>query len=163
MCISTFGPSSSLNNSLVILFIHSTFSLYFFGCHILVQNRLVSFAPVVDMFFVISSQSLIEFSFVVLEYPVLSILFYPLSISLKYSFFCQYFLVYFFKLYHFFLALPFSFLFLQIPASFLCCIILASFRRFLFVFPVEFPILVLIFFALFERILIFSQTNFAPA
>ena len=43
-CISILGPSSSLSSSLVILFIHSAFSLCFFGSHIFVQNRSVSFA-----------------------------------------------------------------------------------------------------------------------
>ena len=74
MCISTLGPSSSPSSSLVILFIHSAFSLCFFGCHIFVQNRLV-----VGMFSCHSLQLLIEFSFVVLEIffvsPVLSGLF----------------------------------------------------------------------------------------
>ena len=46
-------------------------------------------------FRVTPSQLLIEFSFVVSECPVLSVLFYPLSISLYSSFFGQYFLVYF--------------------------------------------------------------------
>ena len=64
-------------------------------------------------FRVISSQLLIEFSFVVLECPVLSILFFPKSISL-YSLdiylFLQYFLVYFFKLNcYFFLSCLFPF------------------------------------------------------
>ena len=44
VCISAFGPSSISSNSLVIWFIHSVFSSCFFGCHILVQNRGVSFA-----------------------------------------------------------------------------------------------------------------------
>ena len=44
MCISVLGPSSSPSSSLVMLFIHSAFSLCFFGCHIFVQNRSVSFA-----------------------------------------------------------------------------------------------------------------------
>ena len=43
MCISVLGPSLSSSSSLVILFIHSAFSLCFFGCHIFVQNRSFSF------------------------------------------------------------------------------------------------------------------------
>ena len=43
MCISTFRYSSSTSSSRVILFIHSGFSL-FFGYHVLVPNRSVSFA-----------------------------------------------------------------------------------------------------------------------
>ena len=60
-------------------------------------------------FSVISSHLLVEFSFVVLECPVLFVLSYPLSISLKSSFFRHYFHVYFLKLYCYF---------------FLCCLIL---------------------------------------
>ena len=44
MCISALGPSSSPSSSLVISFIHSAFSLCFFGCHIFVQNCSVSLA-----------------------------------------------------------------------------------------------------------------------
>ena len=44
MCISVLGPSSSPSSSLVILFIHSAFSLCFFSCYIFVQNRSVYFA-----------------------------------------------------------------------------------------------------------------------
>ena len=64
----------------------------------------------------------------------------------------------------FLFVFPFPFLSLHVSAFFLCFIILACFRRFfLSTFPVEFPILVLIFFyELFEGIPIFSQTNFAP-
>ena len=94
-------------------------------------------------FRVTPSQLLIEFSFVVLESPVFSVLFYSLSISLQTSFFGQDFLVYFLKLYCYFPVLP------PVPSpprlfqrlSFL--IILACFRSFLFAFPVEFPIPVL--------------------
>ena len=49
-------------------------------------------------------------------------------------------------------CVAFSFLFLHIPTSFLCVIVLACFRRFfLSAFPVEFPILVLIFRSYFLR------------
>ena len=41
---SAFGTSLSCSRSLVRWFIHSSFSLCCFGCHILVQNRSVSFA-----------------------------------------------------------------------------------------------------------------------
>ena len=43
-CISILGPCSSPSSALVMLFIHSAFSLCFFGSHILAQNRSVSFA-----------------------------------------------------------------------------------------------------------------------
>ena len=82
MCISVLGPSSGPSSSLVILFIHSAFryvfwlpyfrpkSFGFFCTRLLVCGR------------VISSKFLIEFSFVDLESTVLSVLFYPFSISL---------------------------------------------------------------------------------
>ena len=79
-CISILGPSSSPSSFLVILFIHSAFSLSFYGCHILVQNRFF-YIWLLVCFRVTPSQLLVEFSFVVLECPVLSVLFYPLSIS----------------------------------------------------------------------------------
>ena len=43
-CISILGPSWSPSSSIVMFFIHSAFSLCFFGSHILAQNRSVSFA-----------------------------------------------------------------------------------------------------------------------
>ena len=67
VCISAFGPCSRCSSSLVVLFIHSAFSLCRFGCHILVQNRSVSFA--FGCWYVL----LIEFSFIILECPILSI------------------------------------------------------------------------------------------
>ena len=44
MRISAVGPSSSSSSSLVISFIHSSFSLFFFSCYIFVQNCSVSLA-----------------------------------------------------------------------------------------------------------------------
>ena len=44
MYISALEPSSGPSSSLVISFIHSAFSLCFFGCHIFVQNCSVSLA-----------------------------------------------------------------------------------------------------------------------
>ena len=38
VCISALGPFLSSSSSLVTMFIHSAFSLCFFGCHIFVQN-----------------------------------------------------------------------------------------------------------------------------
>ena len=55
-------------------------------------------------FCVLPSQLLIHFSFVVLECPVLSVLFYPLSVFLLSSFFRQKLLVYFHKLYCYFFS-----------------------------------------------------------
>ena len=87
MCISTFDPSSSPSNSLVILFIHSAFPLCSFGCHIFFQNCSVFclfvcfFAS--GCFRVISSHLLVEFSFVFFLHVLFCLYcFYPLSISL---------------------------------------------------------------------------------
>ena len=152
MCISIFGSSSSPSNSLVILFIHSSFLLCFFGCHILVQNRSVSFASSCWYVFVSSPPSWWEnflslfwnvlfclYCFTLCRYlfnlPSFASAFYFISSSCVVIFSC----------------VAFSFLFLHIPASFLCFIILARFRRFLSAFSVEFPILVLIFSSCFFR------------
>ena len=114
-------------------------------------------------FHVISSLLLVELSFVVLEYPVFSVLFYPLSITLLSSFFHQYFLVYFPKLYFSFSCVTFSFLSLHVPTSFLCFIILAYFRRFfLSACPVEFPIQVLIISSCYLRGSQFSHKLISP-
>ena len=81
MCIFAFGPSSSPSNSSSMWLIHSAFLLCSLGCHILL--KIVSFPchPVVGM----SSYNLPLLAgrifFVVLECPVLSVLFYPISIS----------------------------------------------------------------------------------
>ena len=115
-------------------------------------------------FRVISSQLLVEFSFVALEFPVLSVFFYPLSISLIFlssTVFSGLFL-----LVVLFVCFFLCFLFLFVPtysSVFPFFIILTCFRWFfLSAFPVKFPILVLIFvLVLFEGIPIFSQTNFA--
>ena len=95
-------------------------------------------------FRVTPSQLLIEFSFVVFECPVLSVLFYPLSISLQSSFFGQYFLVYFLKLYCYFSHVACSFfLLLSVP---LFLIIRACFRwGFFFRFQSNFPSRFLLF------------------
>ena len=108
---------------------------------------------------VISPKLLVEFSFV-----VLSVLHYPLSISLKSSFFRQYFLIYFLKLYCYFFSCCF-FLFVSI-----CFNVFPLFYRFcLFVFLffcVSRQISLEGFDFLFVHLKgtqIFSQTNFAPA
>ena len=82
MFISALWPSWNRSDYFVILFIHWTFTLSF-RRHILVPNRLFfSCVPLLVCFRVISFQLLVEFSFVVLECPVFSVLFYLLSISL---------------------------------------------------------------------------------
>ena len=105
MCISILGPSSSTCIWLLILFIHSAFSLCFFGCHIFVQNISVSFASGCWYVFV-SLPPNCWYNFFSL---FLSISFYPLSISLWSSFFRQHFLVYSLELYCyiFLLLVPF--------------------------------------------------------
>ena len=84
VCIYAFGFSSSHFSYLVILFIDPSFSL----CLSLLL--LPYFCPKSWVFFFIwllvcfiqlYSQFQILFSFIVLAYPVLSVLFYPLSIS----------------------------------------------------------------------------------
>ena len=50
MCIFAFRSSSSPSSSLVILFIHSAFSLWFFGCHILLKIVWLLLHPVVGIF-----------------------------------------------------------------------------------------------------------------
>ena len=82
MYISAFGPSLSPFNYFAKLLIHSAFLLCSLGCHILLQNCLVSCAfGCWYVFCVISPQMLVEFPFVVLKCPVFSVLFYSFSIS----------------------------------------------------------------------------------
>ena len=83
-------------------------------------------------FCVIPSQLLIKFSFFVLECSVLSLLFYPLSISLI-SLFSPVLSGLFPQVVVIFSRVAFSFLFLHIPASFFCFIILACFPRLFFI------------------------------
>ena len=114
-------------------------------------------------FRVTPSQLLIEFPFVVLECPALSVLFYPLSISLSSSFFGQYFLVYFLRLYCYF---SLCCLFLLSPAYFSASLHHSGLFSYFF-FICDSSVIshtgFCCFFVLFEGIPIFSQTNFAPA
>ena len=112
MCISAFGPSSSFSNSFDILFIQWSFSLCF---------RLPYFSPKSFSFSCIgfcmfSSHLLPNVGRIFFRCfgmsCFFSVLFYPLSISLWSSFVRQYFLVYFLKLYCYFLL---SCLFLLVP------------------------------------------------
>ena len=82
MCISALGLSSSPSSSLVILFIHSALSLCFWLPYFRPKSFGFFVIRLLVCFCVIPSQLLIEFSFVVLECSVLSVLFYPFSISL---------------------------------------------------------------------------------
>ena len=130
MCI------SRLPRTLLILLLYCLsiwlFRNVFFGCHILVQNRLVlhlvgiflcHLLPEVGRIFfrcfgmssfVSIVLSFVGISLIFLHSPVLSGLF-PQVILL------------------FFLALPFPFCSIHVPVSFLCFIILACFRRFFFI------------------------------
>ena len=163
MCISAFGPSSP-SSSLVILFIHSAFSLCLFGCHIFVQNHWVSFA-FGCWYILCSSPPNYWYNFLSLFWNVL---FYLYCFTLcRYLFNLPSFASSFWFIFSSFIVsfscVVFSFLFLIIPASFFCFIIFACFRRF-FIWvssrnshpDFDFS------FVLFEGILIFSQTNFAP-
>ena len=153
MCISVLGPSSSPSSSLVTLFIHSPFSLYFSGCHIFSQNHTVSLTsgcwyvfPVVDRIFF---RCFGKACFVCIVLPFVDIsLIFLLSSALS-SLFPQVVLL-------FFLVLPgpFSSRLFQRPSFF---IILVCFRSFLFAFPVEFPIPVLTLSSCFLRGFQFSH------
>ena len=77
MCISAFGPPSSRSISFAMLLIYSTFSLCSLVFYILLQNYSASLASGCWYVFVPSPTIV----FVVLECPVLFVLFYPLSIS----------------------------------------------------------------------------------
>ena len=90
MCIFALGPSSSISNSFVIMLIYSAFFFLLgsLGSHILVQNCSISLSSVWWYVFMSSPRHfLVEFSFDVLVYPLLSILFYPLRILLLLEFF----------------------------------------------------------------------------
>ena len=146
MCISALGPSSSPYNSF-------TYIAYLFGLFVMfswLSNFTLKLFSLICIrflvcFYVISPYLLVEFPFVVLECPVLSVLFYPFSISFQSSLFRHFFLFYFLKLYCFFFLCCLFLLSLRVPAFFLCFLIFACFCRFLSSFPVRFPIKVLIF------------------
>ena len=130
ICISAFGSSSSPFSSLVILLIIHPFLFVFWLPYF--SRKLFGFCSIqlFVCFSVISFQLLIDFSFIVLEWPLLSVLFDPLCISLIFllspvlsGLFPQVPEL-------FFSSVAFSFPFLHIPTSFLCFIILACFHRF---------------------------------
>ena len=92
---------------LLSLFIHSAISLYFWLPYFSQKSFGFFGIRLLAYFYVMPSKLLIEFFFfVVLECPVLFILYHPLSISLKSPFFRHYFQVYFLK---FFFVLTFPF------------------------------------------------------
>ena len=88
----------------------------------------------------------IKFSFVVLDCPVYQYCFTLCRYLFNLPSFARTFQFISSSCIVIFSCVAFSLLFLHVPASFLRFIIFACFRRFLSAFPVEFPILVLIFF-----------------
>ena len=88
MFISSFDPFQFFSHiftysAFLGCFCFLFFLFFFFGCHIFFQNCSVSLASGCWYVFVSSPPSCWQtFYIVVLEYPVLSVLFYPLSISL---------------------------------------------------------------------------------
>ena len=161
VCISALGPSSNPSCSFVISFIHSTFSLCFFGCHIFVQNcsvflRLVAgkflchALPTIDRIFFrcfgkscfVSILPFVNISLITLLSPELSGLFSQVVLL-------------------FFLVLSFAFC-SHIFQDLSVLPFWPVFVDFLCGFPVEFPILVLTVSSCFLRGLQFSHTLISP-
>ena len=158
MTISTLGPSlSPLNSFACCLFIQLL-------CYVLLVDIFYSKIVRFLLYLVVgmSSYHLLQLvgriSFRCFGMSVLSILFYRFSISFKSSFFRQYFLFYFFKLYFFLCCFFFFGPYMFQSVSFVLSL-LPVFVHFLFAFPVEIPILVLILFVLFKGTRFFSQTK----
>ena len=153
-CMFTLGPSLSICNSVSNLFIHSTFFLWSFRSHILLQNLLGSFASGCPF----SLYLLVEFSFVVLERLVLYLALSRYLCSLP-SFSRIYLLLFsnfiFRSSYSFSVLSEYILMFrlkkIVCCSLFIWCYSLNSHPGFNFVFVV------------FRRTRIFSQTNFAPA
>ena len=164
MCISAFRPSLSPSNFFCHIVYPFGFFVMFFGCLILVQNHLVSFASGCWHIFVWSPRLMgriflccfgmscfvcivllfVDISLIFLLSPVLSGLFPQVSL--------------------FFSCVAFSFSSLNVSASFLCLIILVYFHRFFICISsqISHPGFDF-FFMLFEGIPISAQINFALA
>ena len=84
MCISVLGPSSSPSSSLIISFIHSAFSLCVFRLPYF-RPKMFDFFGVLLLvcFYVMSSQLLTEFSFIILECPFLSVFIFLLFVDIS--------------------------------------------------------------------------------
>ena len=144
MCICAFGPSSSLSSSFIVLLIHSAFLLFSWLPYF--TPKLFSFSCIwlLVCFCVISPNLEVEFSFVVLEcstlycFTLCLYLFNVPSFASTFWFISSNCIVIFF-------CLAFFFLSQLVSAFFLCFIIFAYFRSFIYLFPVEFPIQILIF------------------
>ena len=155
-----WGPSSP-SSSLVILFIHSAFSLCFLVA--IFSSKIVRFLwhPVVGMFSCHSLPIVDRMFFrcfgmfcfvcIVLHFVVISLIFFLLPVLS--GLFPQVEQL-------FFLVLPVPFFLAYFSAS---PFFLAYFRSFYLRFQSNFPSLFWVFLRGFEGIPIFSQTNFAPA
>ena len=161
MCISAFGPSSSLSN----FFHHIVYPFGFFKCVLVAifYSKIVRFLlhlvigifschlfPLVDrIFFRCFGMSC--FFCIVLPFVDIYLIFLISPVL-----FSSCFVI--------FSCVAFSFLSLHVPASFLCFIILSCFRWFFICVSsrISHPGFDF-FFVLFEGIPIFSLTNFAPA
>ena len=82
MCISVLGPPSCPSSSLVILIIHSEFRYAFWLPYFCSKSFGFFYIRLLVFFRATPSQLLIEFYFVVLKCPVLSLLLYTWLISL---------------------------------------------------------------------------------
>ena len=141
-CISILGPSSSPSSSLLILFIHSAFSLFLWLPYFCPKSIGLFYIQLLVYFHVTPFQLLIEFSFVVLECPVVSVFFFTLfrylfilpSLVSTFCFFSSSCIV---------IVSHVACSFFPLISVSLFRIIRACFRSFLFAFPVEFPISVL--------------------
>ena len=98
-CISTSGPSSSVYNHFSMLFIPSAFFGFDLPLPILCSKIIL---PLLHPFVGVTSPILpllVEFSFVALESPVLSVFFGLVSVPFSSSFFRRYFLISLFELF----------------------------------------------------------------
>ena len=82
-----------------IRFIHSKFVMFFPSPYFTPKLLRFFYPCLLICFGIFSTNLLVEFSFVILEFSVLFILFDPVQIPLESSFFRQYLLIYFLQLY----------------------------------------------------------------
>ena len=94
----TLGLSSSSSNSFFMILIHSAFLLCFFLFNILHQSFFKFYFFCFRLricFCALSTNQSVEFSFLILECPVLFVLFDSVRVPFVFSFFCQYLLIHF--------------------------------------------------------------------
>ena len=159
MYISAFGPSSGPSNSLVILFIHSAFPLCSFGCHIF--SKIVRF--LLHLVVGMSSHHLLLVigrlffrSFEIFSFVGIILSFFHISLvfllsPVLFGLFPQVVLLFF----------PFPFCSNIFQRLFVLSF-WPVFVDFLSAFPVEFPILVLIFSSCFLRVSQCSHKLISP-